>query len=412
MGIVYELVFEDKNGVCDFAFNEIKNFLEICIKDERKFDILSRQKLLKSFIPKNDFRLLSIVISVLSSHLIRSLRFQDQNSPNKNDENFANENIETLTKIKDKKQNLTKNVTNILDEIENNKKLNQKISQIKISQNNENLVIYPIFPLLPKERIKKEFEKMVKETNLEELKKMIEYSFGYAHHLYCNNQNDQISFKTDKTDFSNLVKFLDLVDFDSFKKIEEIEENEKIGEHERKLAIWIFVKLHKLVNNKNDPNLLKTLELINHCLKKETIFNQKVLTEAVNKIMQGKETSILLMRTLIQIYLLYPGTIDLVKTVLTQLLRRKIWQSPSVWEGFVKCLAWTLPESMSVLTKLDSDLIKTAFKNDETFRTKLKEAFKKDGSLLFSLPSSLRRFLLSKDTMKRKSESYRKKRKK
>ena len=83
------------------------------------------------------------------------------------------------------------------------------------------------------------------------------------------------------------------------------------------------------------------------------------------------------MRTTIQTVSLYRKLIKFIcNNILTQLIVKKVWTMPKLWEGFIRCLKITLPESLNVILQLPFPQLKEVLTKVPDLKEPLKSHIK------------------------------------
>ncbi|OUM63195.1 hypothetical protein PIROE2DRAFT_10283, partial [Piromyces sp. E2] len=79
---------------------------------------------------------------------------------------------------------------------------------------------------------------------------------------------------------------------------------------------------------------------------------QEVLAVVLTQLVEQQPIPNLFMRTTIQTVNLYRNLTNFIcNNILTQLIVKKVWTT-RLWEGFIKCLKITLPQSLNVILQL------------------------------------------------------------
>ncbi|TBU05967.1 symplekin tight junction protein [Hamiltosporidium magnivora] len=102
-------------------------------------------------------------------------------------------------------------------------------------------------------------------------------------------------------------------------------------------------------------DLKKTAHSIQLCLNNKDIFNEHVFIYVITTLEDGTLPP-LFMRTVVLALNEFPNLKKFIFSLLFRLSRRKIWQFPKLFEGFIKCLAGMGSSSVEVIMTLPEDI--------------------------------------------------------
>ncbi|WWD21274.1 hypothetical protein CI109_105758 [Kwoniella shandongensis] len=125
-----------------------------------------------------------------------------------------------------------------------------------------------------------------------------------------------------------------------------------------------------------------TIEAIGICFSMTTVFRSDVLANAIARIADLPTLPVVLMRTIIQVVTTYKSLIPFVANhILPKLVAKKIWETPRLWEGFVRLARITAPASYGALLQLPKEQLKDLVTKQVAMKAGLK-------SFLASKPGS------------------------
>lgn len=136
-------------------------------------------------------------------------------------------------------------------------------------------------------------------------------------------------------------------------------------------AVDILVEVNNMDSQIGLKKCLEGMHLVfnirlvmNLCFEMPSVFEQDVLSSALERLIEQPKLPTLFMRTVIQSLKLYTGLQGAVITILSKLVGRKIWSNIQLWKGFILCVKETVPKSYHVLITLPpaqiEDLVKRA----------------------------------------------------
>jgi symplekin len=112
----------------------------------------------------------------------------------------------------------------------------------------------------------------------------------------------------------------------------------------------LLVALHLI---QDDKLLKKTVEATQYCFEQSVVLKQDVLAIVLQQLLQTSPLPPLYMRTVIQaITKVKPMASFVLSNILAKLISKQIWNDKRLWEGFVKCVKMTLPNSVPIILQL------------------------------------------------------------
>ena len=134
--------------------------------------------------------------------------------------------------------------------------------------------------------------------------------------------------------------------------------------------------LHTLAPNAADGLSIKQLvRALQVCFDMPSVFRPEVWAAALPPLAERDPLPLLLLRSVLQLLALYPQLqAKVVLPLLTRLARRRIWQAPKLWEGFLRAVTLTLPQSLpAVLRHLPNAPLERALQDYPPLRQALRE---------------------------------------
>jgi symplekin len=136
----------------------------------------------------------------------------------------------------------------------------------------------------------------------------------------------------------------------------------------------LLVLLH---NMESTVGLKRCSEATQICFSLPQIFKQEVLAVVLTQLVEQQPIPKLFMRTTIQTVNLYRNLTNFICTnILTQLIVKKVWTMPKLWEGFIRCLKITLPQSLNVILQLPFQQLKEVLTKVPDLKEPLKSHIK------------------------------------
>ncbi|KAE8258811.1 hypothetical protein A4X13_0g1428 [Tilletia indica] len=116
------------------------------------------------------------------------------------------------------------------------------------------------------------------------------------------------------------------------------------------------------------------IDAIKICFGMTDVFRSEVLGAVLNQIADEPQVPLLFMRTAIMAVSTYRSLTGYVGTnVLSGLITKKIWQTPVLWQGFIKCAQHTAPQSYGALIQLPLEQLKDVAQKSPPLKQGLKE---------------------------------------
>ncbi|CAD6969691.1 unnamed protein product [Tilletia controversa] len=116
------------------------------------------------------------------------------------------------------------------------------------------------------------------------------------------------------------------------------------------------------------------IDAIKICFGMTEVFRSEVLGAVLNQIADEPQVPLLFMRTAIMAVSTYRSLTGYVGTnVLSGLITKKIWQTPVLWQGFIKCAQHTAPQSYGALIQLPLEQLKDVAQKSPPLKQGLKE---------------------------------------
>jgi len=123
-----------------------------------------------------------------------------------------------------------------------------------------------------------------------------------------------------------------------------------------------------------DWGLKCAIDAIKICFGMTDVFRSEVLGAVLNQIADEPQVPLLFMRTAIMAVSTYRSLTGWVGTnVLSGLITKKIWQTPVLWQGFIKCAQHTAPQSYGALIQLPLEQLKDVASKSPQLKQGLKE---------------------------------------
>ncbi|CAH8436037.1 unnamed protein product [Heterobilharzia americana] len=119
-------------------------------------------------------------------------------------------------------------------------------------------------------------------------------------------------------------------------------------------------------------NLQSILHACRVCFAERRLFTQERLSVAIGQLLEQPVLPTLFMRTVMQALALHPRLTGYVINVLVRLIRKQVWKSEKLWDGFIRCCAKTRPQSYQVLLQLPPDRLEAVFQRETAMRGQVK----------------------------------------
>ena len=134
----------------------------------------------------------------------------------------------------------------------------------------------------------------------------------------------------------------------------------------------LLVGIH-LVDERLGVPLKKLIECTNLCFQMKDIFTPKVLSIAIQHLIQQTPLPKLFMRTVIQTTNIAPQLKGFVVDLLAKLVGKKIWNDRSQWQGFLMCAKLTAPASYAIVMQLPVPSLQDALRRMPDLQQPLRE---------------------------------------
>lgn len=103
-------------------------------------------------------------------------------------------------------------------------------------------------------------------------------------------------------------------------------------------------------------------------------FTESNLAAFMASVAEEPDLPTLFLRTVLQAVSTYPNLAKWVSTtLLSRLVMRKIWTTPQLWEGFMRCAVKTKPTSFGALIILPKEQLREVVHKQSTLRGPLQE---------------------------------------
>nr|CDS27488.1 protocadherin 11 [Hymenolepis microstoma] len=111
-------------------------------------------------------------------------------------------------------------------------------------------------------------------------------------------------------------------------------------------------------------------QAIKYCLKQRQVFTPKRLVEVINRILSHPTLPKVLVFTLLQALDLHPILSEFTLEFLLKMIKRQVWNTKQLWDGFIQICLKIKQKSYEALLKLPSKHLRDAFeKSPELFTT-------------------------------------------
>jgi len=139
----------------------------------------------------------------------------------------------------------------------------------------------------------------------------------------------------------------------------------------------LMVLLH---DTEKEIGIKSTIEAIGICFSMTDIFRSEILAVVMQQILDEPVLPTLFMRTVIQAVKTYKSLIGFVSTtLLSRLITKKIWTTPLLWEGFIRCAELVSPASCPVLLQIPKEQLRELVAKQPRLRAPLRELVQKKG---------------------------------
>ncbi|WRT69315.1 uncharacterized protein IL334_006299 [Kwoniella shivajii] len=132
----------------------------------------------------------------------------------------------------------------------------------------------------------------------------------------------------------------------------------------------LMVALHQ-----DETQLKYTIEAIGICFSMTTVFRSDVLANSMSRIADSANLPVVFLRTIIQVVTTYKSLIPFVANhILPKLISttKKIWETPPIWDGFIRLAKLIAPASFGALLQLPKEQLKEVVKKQPALKGGLK----------------------------------------
>ena len=151
-------------------------------------------------------------------------------------------------------------------------------------------------------------------------------------------------------------------------------------------ASELFVRLHLIDEAKHGIALKKLIDCTSLCFQMKEIFTPKVLSMAIQQLVQYTPLPKLFMRTVIQTSRVAPQLKGFIVNLLARLVAKKIWEDVRQWQGFLMCAKSTAPNSYPVLLQLPTPHLQAGLQRMPDLKKPLVEFIQQDRAIGAKLP--------------------------
>lgn len=110
------------------------------------------------------------------------------------------------------------------------------------------------------------------------------------------------------------------------------------------------------------------------CFSMTDVYRSEILAAVMQQIMDKPVLPILFLRTVIQAVTTYKTLTKFVSTtLLSRLITKKVWTTPTLWEGFIYCAKVIAPASFGALLQLPKEQLKELVDKQPTLKAGLKD---------------------------------------
>ncbi|KAI0292278.1 Symplekin tight junction protein C terminal-domain-containing protein [Russula brevipes] len=139
----------------------------------------------------------------------------------------------------------------------------------------------------------------------------------------------------------------------------------------------LMVLLH---DTEKEIGIKAAIEAIGICFSMTDVFRSEILAVVMQQILDEPVLPTLFMRTVIQAVRTYKSLTGFVSTtLLSRLITKKIWTTPPLWEGFIRCAEIVAPASFLVLLQLPKEQLRELVAKQPRLRGPLREFVQKKG---------------------------------
>ncbi|KAG2226315.1 hypothetical protein INT45_005987, partial [Circinella minor] len=132
----------------------------------------------------------------------------------------------------------------------------------------------------------------------------------------------------------------------------------------------LLLALHEMEEN---VPLSKAAEAISVCFQMPDTFEAKHVSAALRHLSEQPKIPLLLMVTMIRTVAVYKSLVQFILQLLEKLTKKKVWTYPKLWDGFVKCIEKTQPESVKMVANLPQAQLKDILLRIPSIQSPLRE---------------------------------------
>ncbi|GAA5843863.1 hypothetical protein JCM5353_007394 [Sporobolomyces roseus] len=143
--------------------------------------------------------------------------------------------------------------------------------------------------------------------------------------------------------------------------------------------VELMVFLHK---HDKEIGIKNTIEAIAICFSMADAFRPEILAAFMQQVADEPILPNLFLRTVIQSVTTYKSLQPFVSTtLLSRLISKKVWETPALWEGFIRCAKAIAPSSFAALLQLPKEWLEDLVKKQPGMRAPLREYVVKKGGV-------------------------------
>ncbi|KAI8393729.1 Symplekin tight junction protein C terminal-domain-containing protein [Radiomyces spectabilis] len=140
----------------------------------------------------------------------------------------------------------------------------------------------------------------------------------------------------------------------------------------------LLLALHEM---DEDVPLPKAVEAINICFTMPETFEPKFVATALQQLIERPRIPLLFMVTMIRTVSVYKNLINVILNLLQKLISKRVWTYPKLWDGFVKCVEKSLPDSVKIAVHLPKEQLQEILTKVPKLQTPLREFAEKNGKM-------------------------------
>ena len=112
------------------------------------------------------------------------------------------------------------------------------------------------------------------------------------------------------------------------------------------------------------------------------IFKSEIWAAYMSQALDEPVLPTLFLRTVLQAVSAHKTLVPFVSTtLLSRLVTKKVWATPQLWDGFIRCARQTAPGSYASLVQLPKDQLRDVVTKQPTLRTGLRDYVTKSASV-------------------------------